>query len=56
MKTRSAKSRSRKQKRQRTRRHRNKQKGGGNTFSRNIPSEAVIVNPIFESREEVSIV
>jgi hypothetical protein len=55
MKTRSAKLRSRKQKRQRTRRHRRKQKGGGNTFNRNIHSEAVIANPIFDmKREEVS--
>lgn len=53
MKSRSA----RKQKRQRTRKHkrRQKQRGGGNTFNRNIHSDAVITNPIFDmKREEVS--
>lgn len=34
-----------KQKRQRTRRSKKHQRGGGNTLSRNIPKEAVIVNP-----------
>ncbi len=44
-KTRFARRRSRKQRRQRTRRFR----GGGDTFNRNIPSNAVIANPTFES-------
>ncbi len=46
-KTRFARRRSRKQKRQRTRRLR--YKGGGNTLNRNIPNEAVVANPTFES-------
>ena len=46
-KTRFARRRSRKQKRQRTRRLRHR--GGGDTFNRNIPNNAVIANPTFES-------
>lgn len=42
----SSKSRSRKQKRQRTRRLR--YRGGGNTFNRSIPTEAVVTNPMRE--------
>jgi hypothetical protein len=47
--TKNSKSRYRlkKQKRQRTRRYR----GGGNTFNRNIPAEAVIANPTFEKED-----
>lgn len=45
--------RRRKQRRQRTRRLRFR--GGGNTFDRSIPNDAVITNPYKETKEEVSI-